>query len=78
MKNKIQEFGFTPAQSTFGTLSTKYLTFFAFIKKIFLQTLVEIFFRYHKKYFKFLGSPGTTKKNKSENFTYGVLGIKIG
>ena len=44
-------------------------------------TLVEIIFRYHQKYLRFLGpsgTPPTTKKKKSENFTYGVLGIKIG
>ena len=55
--------------------------FFALIKKFFLQTLVEIFFRYYKKYFKIFGTPWdppTTNKKKSENFTYGVLSIKIG
>ena len=32
--------------------------FFALIKKIFLQTLVEIIFRYHKFFFRVLGPPG--------------------
>jgi len=39
---KFKEISFTPSHSTFGTPSTKY--FFALIKKIFLQTLVEILF----------------------------------
>ena len=39
---------FTPAQSTLGHPVQKYLRFFALIKnKPFLQTLVEIIFRYH-------------------------------
>ena len=42
----------TPSDSTFETPSTTYfVVFFALIKKIFLQNLVEIIFRYHKKYF---------------------------
>ena len=39
----------------FGTPSTNF--FFALIKKIFLQTLVEIIFIYHKNCFRFLGPP---------------------
>ena len=38
--------------------------FFALIKKFFLQPLVEIFFRHHKKYFRFLGPPGTPLQPK--------------
>ena len=55
--------------------------FFALIKKIFLQALVDIIFRYHKQYFYIFETPWdppTTKKKKSENFKYGVLNIKIG
>ena len=46
---------------------------FSLIKKIFLQTLVELMFRYHKIF-----CFGTTlyKMNKNKNITYGVLGIK--
>merc|ERR1711946_75042 len=39
----------------FGTPNTKF--FFALIKKIFLQPLVEIIFRYHKFFFRVLGPP---------------------
>ena len=48
----------------FGTPSTKF--FFALIKKIFLQTLVEIIFRYHKIFLGFwdpLGPPYEQNKN---------------
>ena len=48
----------------FGTPSTKF--FFALIKKIFLQTLVEIIFRYHKIFLGFwdpLGPPMYKIKN---------------
>ena len=52
-----------PSYSTFGKPSTKiFFLFFALIKKIFLQTLVEIIFRYHKKYFQFLGCLKKTSK----------------
>ena len=44
-----QKILFTPSDSTFVT--NIFLNFLPFTQKIFLQTLVEIFFRYHKKYF---------------------------
>ena len=50
--------------------------FFALIKKIFLQTLVEIIYIYHY-FLQILGTPWnlhTNKKKKNDNFTYyGVL-----
>ena len=50
---------------TFGTPSTKiFFLFFALIKKIFLQSPVEIIFRYHYKYFYIFGTPLQTKRTK--------------
>ena len=49
---------------------------FALIKKIFLQALVEIIFRYQKKY-EFLDPLGPPYQ-QMKTFTYEVLGIKIG
>ena len=46
------------------------------IKKIFLHTLVKIFFRYHI-IFGTPCDPLTNKKKKKENFTYGVLRITM-
>ena len=46
--------------------------FFALIKKIFLQTLIEIIFRYHS-FFYCICPP----YEHNEFFTYEVLGIKI-
>ena len=46
----FRKFLFTPSDSTFVTPSTIFFfLIFPFIKKIFLQTLVEMIFRYHKK-----------------------------
>ena len=38
--------------------------FFALIKKIFLQTLVEVIFRYHTFFFRVLGPPGAPLRTK--------------
>ena len=43
---------------------TQYKIFFCLIKKIFLQTLVEIIFRYHKFFFRVLGPPGAPLQTK--------------
>ena len=51
--------------------------FFALIKKIFLQTLVEIIFRYHKFFFKGSGTPWGPPTNKMKIFACEVMGIKI-
>ena len=64
-----------PRRALLRHLVQKYFFVFALIEKIFLQSLVEIIF---KIFLKFLGPRRTTKKKKSENFTHGVLGIKIG
>ena len=59
-EKKLQKFCFNPAQSTFGTPSTKiYIFFFALIKKFFLQTLVETILRYHKIFCRVFGPPVT-------------------
>jgi len=60
-------------------LDTQYknIFFFALIKKIFSQNLVEIIFRYHKKYFWIFGTPLQPKRRKVK-VSHGVLGIKIG
>ena len=50
----------------FETPSTKF--FFALIKKIFLQPLVEIFFRYHKIFFKGFWDPLGPPYEQNENF----------
>ena len=64
---------FKPSDSTFGTLSTKiFFLFVALIKKIFLQTLVEIFFRYHKNFFRYLGPPYNKKEEKWEFHIWSV------
>ena len=51
---------------------TQYKFFFAPIKKIFLQTLVEIIFRYQGS-----GTPGGPPTNKMKIFACEVMGIKI-
>ena len=56
-----------------GGMEPGNISYFFLNHKIFLQNLVEI----KKNIFRFLGTPYNQKK-KSENFTYGVLGIKIG
>ena len=73
MKKKLQKFCFNPAQSTFGTPSTKiYIFFFALIKKFFLQTLVAIIL----DIIKFLEF--WDKQNEEKlNFTHGLLDINI-
>ena len=48
--------------TNFGTPSTK--NFFALIRKIFLQTLVEIIFRSHNIFFRVLGPPGAPLRTK--------------
>jgi len=45
IKKKFKNFVYEGVQHFLGT---KYKIFFALIKKIFLQPLVEIIFRYHK------------------------------
>ena len=58
---------FTPSENTFGTPNKNFFSFFALIEKIFLQTLVEIFVRYHENlFFKFLGPPGTPQQPKKK------------
>ena len=49
MKKKFQKFSVRGGTALFGHQVQN--IFFALIKKIFLQTLVEIIFRYHKKNF---------------------------
>ena len=56
----------------FGTPSTNF--FFALVKKIFLQPLIEIIFRIIHFFITVLGPP----YERNEFFTYEVLGIKIG
>ena len=46
----------------FGTPSTKF--FFALIKKIFLQTLIEIIFRYHLFSYYSFGTPWAPLRTK--------------
>ena len=53
---------------------TQYKFFFALIKKIFLQTLIEIIFRITHLFITVLGPP----YERNEFFPYEVLGIKIG
>ena len=48
MKKKIQKFSVRGCTALFGHQENN---LFALIKKIFLQTLVEIIFRYHKNFF---------------------------
>ena len=47
MKKKIKKFIFTRAEHFWDTQYKNILNFFALIKKIFLQTQVEIIFIYH-------------------------------
>ena len=54
-----------------------FLLFFALIKKIFLQTLVEIIFRYHKILFQGSGTPLGPPTTKMKIFACEVMGIKI-
>ena len=49
MKKKCQKFCVRGGTALFGHQVQN--NFFALIKKIFLQTLVEIIFRYQKKFF---------------------------
>ena len=51
--------------------------FFAFIKKIFLQTLIEISYKISTLFLS-SGTPWNHPTNKLKKFTYEVLGIKIG
>ena len=46
-----KNFVYTRWQHFWDTQYKNIFLFFALIKKIFLQNLVEIIFRYHKKYF---------------------------
>ena len=49
---ELTEFSLTPLTALLGHLVQKYFfLFFALIKKILLQTLIEIFYRYYKEYF---------------------------
>ena len=63
MKKKIKKFCFTPLTA----LLRHPLKKSALIKKIFLQALVEIIFRYHKIFFRVLGPPGPPYE-QNENF----------
>ena len=54
-KKKFQKFSVRGCTALFGHQVQN--NFFALIKKIFLQTLVEIIFRYHKFFFRVLGPP---------------------
>ena len=49
MKKKFQKFCVQGGTALFGQQVQN--NFFALIKKIFLQTLTEIIFRYHKNFF---------------------------
>ena len=64
------ENSFTPSHITFGTPSKNY--FFALIKKIFLQTLVKIIFRYQNFFFRVLGPPGTPYEQNEHFYIWGV------
>ena len=79
MKKKIPKILFHTHTEHFWVTQyvQKYSIFFALTKEIFLQPLVEIIFRYHKIFLNVLGPP-TNKMQKKKNFTYRVLGIKIG
>ena len=55
MKKKIPKFCVRGGTALFGHQVQN--NFFALIKKIFLQTLVEIIFRYHTFFFRVLGPP---------------------
>ena len=70
----LQKCSFTTAQSNFGTPSTKvFLIFLLLIKKIFLQTLVEIIFRDHQKFcFDPLGPPYKQNEEKSKFHIWSV------
>ena len=61
-KKKIQKFSVRGCTALFGHQVQN--IFFALIKKIFLQTLVEIIFRYHKFFFMVLGPPGAPLRTK--------------
>ena len=55
MKKKNQKFSVRGCTALFGHQVQN--NYFALIKKIFLQTLVEIIFNYHKFFFSVLGPP---------------------
>ena len=55
-KKKVQKFFVRGSTALF--LHQVQNNFFSLIKKIFLQNLVEIIFRYHKIFFRVLGPPG--------------------
>ena len=65
MKKKNSKNLCTRGYSTFWTPSTR--IFFALIKKIFLQTLIEIILRYYKFFFRVLGPPWPPYE-QNENF----------
>ena len=62
MKKKIKKFSVREGTTLFGHQVQN--NFFALIKRIFLQTLVEIIFRYHKSFFRVLGPPGAPLRTK--------------
>ena len=62
MKKEIKKFSVRGGTALFGHQVQN--NFFALIKKIFLQTLVEIIFRYHKIFFRVLGPPGAPLRTK--------------
>ena len=62
-------------RAIFGHQVQKYF-FFAFIKKILLQTLVEIIFKYHKKIFlEFWDPPGTPLHPKKDKRKFHILSV---
>ena len=81
MKFFFDKFCLHPLNALLGHLVQKYFFIFCFNQKNFFQTLVEIIFRYHEKipldFWDALGPP-YNRKEENENFTYGVLAIKIG
>ena len=76
MKEFLENIKIKPLSQHFWDIQYKSNNF-ALMKIIFLQPLVDIIFRYHFIFFRVLGPP-TNKMKKNKNFTYGVLGIKIG
>ena len=61
-KKKFQKFSVRGCTALFGHQVQN--NFFALIKKIYLQTLVEIIFRYHKTFFMVRGPPGEPLRTK--------------
>ena len=62
MKKKLKSLVLPPLTALLGNSALN--IFFALIKKIFLQTLVEIIFRYRKIFFRVLGPPWAPLRTK--------------